>query len=1072
MSDASEASFNAVESPLLPTRAQKRCQVQKRWRVVSITVRSIRRFSSVKEEVVVNEGVELTPIVFDAQKRLRAFWTTLCSINAFCRAKDIAAENQSRLLDNPLPSPCDTVIDVMPERLSEPTPVKKIVTPECLSELARRKNSEQLHQLGGVPGVASYLKSNAESGIQGDDEEIARRRHNFGSNTIQKPTPKTLPIVLETVRDPIIIILLVCATLSVCFGITRHGRRGWSDGGSIFVAVFLVIMVTATSNLWPRRQFFKLWKARDKFSVSVIRNGQQMSISVFEAVVGDIICLKTGDQVPADGLFIDGNPLQVNESCIAAWRESVEINKSCNPFFLSGTKVINGSARMLVTAVGINTEWGKMLSSKSYDIEERTPLQRKLRELTIQISKVGLMVASLVLVVLLVRYFVGNMRNEDGKSDFTARKTNIHEVCNDLIGILATPVAIAATAIPEGLLLAVMITIAYSTNRMASQKALVRNLSACEAVGSADVICTDERGSLTLNHLIVSEFCFGNKLLNAGTSSTIPRNVLGLLREGMLLRSTKASSGSPIELFESQVHSTIQAWSVQDMDVNVEQVRANCAVHSPEIFNSENTQSSIWIKNNTSDSIHVHQKGQPEIILAMCSQYYDEDGIVKHMSIDAKKSLEQIFQEMQSKGLRCVAFAHKDVSEEHGDDAINFDPKPKAENSAFIGCLGLKCPCRPEVQKAVMDCREAEVDIKLVTRNDLPTARAIAIEYGIIDPTQDETTGELVDRQSLQSNAETEIKEKCGTIRVMARASTLDKLHMVQGLKQRGHVVAVTGHSIGDATVLREADAGLSLGIQGTSQAKENSDIIILDDNFVSVARVLRWGRGMYHKIQMYAQFQLSVSIACLVIDFVTAVSAKEPPTINIVAAISSGKVPYAAFQVLWVKLIVGALAALAITIEEPPEELRQLPPVNREQPFITSIMWKNIVGQAVYPIIVLLTIQFKGQSTFNLDAKIKDTMIFNILVLWELFVIFNTKRVEGNFFKGIHKRKMFWGVILAIILLQLTAESEKNALLSADAPHRKLKRNIGWTVLTVELMNNFADTEQLTWKGSNGLKH
>ncbi|XP_027164866.1 calcium-transporting ATPase 12, plasma membrane-type-like [Coffea eugenioides] len=1009
MSDTSEASFNAVESPLLPTRAQKRCQVQKRWRVISITVRSIRRFSSVKEEVVVNDGVELTPIVFDAQKRLRAFWTTLYSINAFCRAKDIAPGNQSGLLDNPLPSPFDTVIDVMPERLSEPTPVKKIVTPECLSELARHKNIEQLHQLGGVPGVASYLKSDAESGIQGDDEEIARRRHNFGSNTIQKPTPKTLPIVLETVRDPIIIILLVCATLSVCFGITRHGRRGWSDGGSIFVAVILVIMVTATSNLWPRRQFFKLWKARDKFSVSVIRNGQQMRISVFEAVVGDIICLKTGDQVPADGLFIDGNPLQVNESCIAAWRESVEINESCNPFFLSGTKVINGSARMLVTAVGINTEWGKMLSSKSYDIEERTPLQRKLRELTIQISKVGLMVASLVLVVLLVRYFVGNMRNEDGKSDFTAGKTNIHEVCNDLIGILATPVAIAATAIPEGLLLAVMITIAYSTNRMASQKALVRNLSACEAVGSADVICTDERGSLTLNHLIVSQFCFDNKLLNAGTSSIIPRNVLGLLREGMLLRSTEASSGSPIELFESQVHSTIQAWSVQDMGVNVEQVRANCAVHSPESFNSENTQSSIWIKRNTSDTIHVHQKGQPKIILATCSQYYDEDGIVQPMSIDAKRNLEQIFQKMKSNGLSCVAFAHKEVSEEHSD-----------ENSAFIGCLGLKCPCRPEVQKAVMDCREAEVDIKLVTRNDLPTARAIAIECGIIDPTQDETTGELVDRQSLQSNAETEIKEKCGTIRVMARASTLDKLHMVQGLKERGHVVAVTGHSIGDATVLREADAGLSLGIQGTSQAKENSDIIILDDNFVSVARVLRWGRGMYHKIQMYAQFQLSVSIACLVIDFVTAVSAKEPPTINIVAAISSGKVPYAAFQVLWVKLIVGALAALAITIEEPPEELRQLPPVNQKRPFITSIMWKNIVGQAVYPIIVLLTIQFKGQSTFNLDAKIKDTMIFNILVLWEIFVIFNTKRVEGNFFKGIHKRKMFWGVILAIILLQV----------------------------------------------------
>ncbi|XP_027118181.1 putative calcium-transporting ATPase 13, plasma membrane-type [Coffea arabica] len=965
----------------------------------------------------INLVMHLSKLDKSKRKWGSAFLTIYCSRafknvrshGSFPSVRDNADENHSGLLDNLLPSPPDTVIYIIPQ---------------CLSELARRKNIEQLHQLGGVPGVALYLKSDVGSGIQGDDEEIARRRHNFGSNTIQKPTPKTLPIVLETFRDPIIIILLVCATLSVCFGITRHGLRGGSDGGSIFVAVILVIMVTASSKLWPRRQFFKLWKARDNFSVFVIRNGQQMRISVFEAVVGDIICLKTGDQVPADGLFIDGNPLQVDESCIAAGRESVEINESCNPFFLSGSKVINGSARMLVTAVGINTEWGKMLSSKRYDIEERTPLQRKLRQLTIQISIVGLMVASLVLVVLLVRYFVGNMRNEDGKSDFTtAGKTNIHKVCNDVIGILATPVAIAATAIPEGLLLAVMITIAYSTKRMASQKALVRNLSACEAVGSADVICTDERGSLTLNHLIVSEICFGNKLLNAGTSSIIPRNVRGLLCEGMLLRSTEASSGSPIELIESQVHSAIQAWSVQDVDVTVEQVRANCAVHSPEIFNYENTQSSIWIKRNTSDTIHVHHKGQPEIILARCSHYYDEAGSIKHMSIDEKKNLKQRFQEMKSKGLRCVAFAHKEVSEEH---------------SAFIGCLGLKYPCRPEVQKAVMDCQKAGVSIKLVTRNDLPTARAIAIECGIINPTQDETTGELVDRQSLQSNAETEIKEKCGTIRVMARASTLDKLHMVQGLKQRGHVVAVTGHSIGEATVLREASAGLSLDIQGTSQAKENSDIIILDDNFVSVARVLRWGRGMYHKIQMYAQFQLSVSIACLVIDFVTAVSAKEPPTINIVAAISSGKVPYAAFQVLWVKLIVGALAALAITIEEPPEELRQLPPVNQKRPFITSIMWKNIVGQAVYPIIVLLTIQFKGQSTFNLDAKIKDTMIFNILVLWQLFVIFNTKRVEGNFFKGIRKRKMFWGVILAIILLQ---------------------------VLIVELLKELADTKQLSWK-------
>ncbi|KAL3507810.1 hypothetical protein ACH5RR_033192 [Cinchona calisaya] len=1006
MNNDSDASFDDVKLP------QHRSDAKKRWRVVLYMVLSVRAFSLVRVDV--------------TRKRWRKICIKLRFLVAFYRAKDSIAAEQ---FDNLLPSLPDTVVDVIPE----------LELADLKNELAHLKNIGQLQLLGGVPRVALLLGTDVEKGIQGDHEDVIRRRLDFGPNTIQKPTPKTLHIVFEPFRDPIIIILLICATLSLCFGIKHHGLRGWSDGGSIYIAVFAVNTVTTLSNIWPRIQFSRLSKAIDDFSITVIRNGQRKCISVFEAVVGDIICLKTGDQVPADGLYIDGNSLQVDESSLPEGTESVEINGSNNPFFLSGTKVINGSARMLVTAVGINTEWGKMLSSKDYNTEERIPLQRKLHELTIHIAKLSLMVASLVLIVLLIRYFLGNMRNENDKSDFTAGKTRIHEVCNALIGILATPVVIAATAIPEGLLLAVMITIAYSTKRMASQKALVRNLAACEVVGSTTVICTDERGNLTLSHPIVSEFCFGNQLLDEGTSSSTPRNVLELLFEGILLRNTEVPSGSTIEFTENQVHSTIQKWGVQDMGVNVEQVRGNCTIHSPEIFNEEKTQSVIWIKKNTIiNIIQVHQKGEPEVILSMCSQYYDADGLVKDMSMDAKEDLAQIFQEMKSKGLRCIAFAHKEVPEEHGDGGGNFNPKLKEENSTFIGCLGLKYPCRSEVQKAVTDCQQAGVNIKLVTRNDLHTARAIAIECGIIEPNQDTMTEELVDSQRLQNNAEEEIIEKCDRIRVMARASTLDKLYMIRGLKQRGHVVAFTGHSIGDATVLREASVGLSLGIQGTHQAKENSDIIILDDNFDTLARVLRWGRGMYHKIQIYAQFQLTVSIASLVIDFATAVSATEPPTINIVASISAGKVPYATFQVLWVKLIVGTLAVLAITIEEPAEELKQLPPVDLKQPFITCIMWKNIAGQALYPIIVLLTIQFKGQSTFNLDAKIKDTMIFNIFVLWQLFIIFTTKGVKENIFKRMRRRKIFWGVIGITILLQ---------------------------VLIVELLMKLADTEQLTWK-------
>ncbi|KAL3505997.1 hypothetical protein ACH5RR_031379 [Cinchona calisaya] len=856
MSDTSRASF---ELPKLPTDAAQGGEstlVQMRWRSACTKLRSIRAFSQAAKNQTDHEL--LTPILS--------------------------------------PSPPDhIVLDVIPE---------------CPRELAGLKDIDQLYKLGGVEGVTLLLKTSAENGIQDDD--IDRRRQEYGSNRIQKPAPKTLHVLLENLWDPIIFILLVCAVLSLGFGTKLHGLRGLSDGGSIFLAVFIVIIVNTLSNIRIRRQFYRVSEASDNFSVSVIRNRQSTCILVFEVVVGDVICLKAGDQVPADGLYVEGNSLRVDESNLIAGMESVEVDESNNPFLRSGTKV-------------------------------------------------GLSVASLVLVVLLIRYFTGNMHDDNGKSDFTEGKTRIHQVWKALIGILATPVAIAATSVPEGLLLAVMITIAYSTKKMASQQAQVRNLSAFEAIGSVTVICTDERGKLTLDHLKVSEFCFGTVKHTEGTC--IPANVLELLFEGIVLRNNEVSPGNSIELTESQIHSAIHDWVFRDMSTSVEQVRANCTVHSPEIFNFDKTQSIIWIKKRDNNNIHVHQKGEPEELLTMCSHYYDEDGLIKGMPENAKENWEQIFQEMKSRGLRCIAFAHKDVPEEYGDETGNFNPNLKEENFTFLGYVGLKYQCRPEVDKAVKECLQAGTNVKLVTRNDLITARAIAIECGIVEQNQHMTTGEIVDMQCLQNNAKNEIFENCDKIRVMARASTLDKIRMVQGLEQIDHVVAFTGHSIGDAAVLSKASVGLSLGIQG------NSDIIILDDNFDSVTRVLRWGRSMYHKIQIYAQFQLTVSISSLVIDFVTAVSASEPPNINVVAAISAGQVPYAAFQVLWVKLIVGTLAALAITIEEPADELRQLPQISKGQPVITSIMWKNIVGQALYPIVAILTIQFKGIDCGNVKG-------------------------------------------------------------------------------------------------------
>ncbi|CAK9165029.1 unnamed protein product [Ilex paraguariensis] len=836
-----------------------------------------------------------------------------------------------------------------------------------LTKLVESKNIEQLLQFGGVVGVVSALETDSEKGIQGSVEGIGNRRKVFGLNTYTKPHMNTLQIVLEAFKDPIIFILLLCATLSIGFGVKKHGPKGWSDGGSILVAVFLVIIVSCLSNYWPRRHFHKLSRAGYNFPVDVIRNGQTVHILTFDLVVGDVIRLRIGDQVPADGLFMDGQSLHVDESRITGRTNIVEVNCSHNPFLLSGTMVADGCALMVVTSVGLNTAWGEMMSSISCNYIDKTPLQAKLHKLTLFIAKVGMVVAFLVLVVLLIRYFMGRMHDVNGNREFVRGNTSIHHVFNAVVGILATPIAIASAAIPEGLLLAVTITLVFSTKRMAVDQARMRNLSAYKAIGSATVICTNKRGALTLNHMEVTKFWLGQNYVEEGESSLIAPNVRELFCQGVGMNKQEVPSEPPYELSENQIEKAIYDWGVAEMGMDMEELKDICTILRFEDFNSEE-EAGILIRKEADNTIHLHQKGAPEVILAMCSQYSEDTGIIKVINKGTREKLEHTVQEMTANGLQCIAFAHKQMPDDNDDG--EFHLKLEEESLILLGILGLKYPCRPEVKKAVIDCQQAGVNITMITGDDITTARASAIEYGIIEQNQD-NSGKVIDGVEFQNYTNEERREKADKIRVMARASTFHKLLMVQCLKERGHVVAVTGDSKGDALVVMEADIGLSLGIQGTHIAKENSDIVILDDNFVSVARVLRWGKGMYNNIQIFTQFQLTVSIASLVIDFVTAISSSEPPTINIVAAISAGEVPYATLQILWVRLIVGTLASLALTIEKPAEELMQQPPIDRSKPFITNIMWRNIVAQALYQIAILLTIQFKGESIFNVNAKV-----------------------------------------------------------------------------------------------------
>jgi Ca2+-transporting ATPase len=372
-----------------------------------------------------------------------------------------------------------------------------------------------------------------------------------------------------------------------------------------------------------------------------------------------------------------------------------------------------------------------------------------------------------------------------------------------------------------------------------------------------------------------------------------------------------------------------------------------------------------------------------------------------------------------------------EISDSEGNDyMITMEKKShqilREDGLTLLCIVGLKDPCRPNTKKAVETCKAAGVEIKMITGDNIFTAKAIAMECGILDPKNaNANAGEVVEGVEFRNYTEEERMEKVDKILVMARSSPMDKLLMVQCLRKKGHVVAVTGDGTNDAPALKEADIGLSMGIQGTEVAKESSDIVILDDNFNSVATVLRWGRCVYNNIQKFIQFQLTVNVAALVINFI--------------AAVSSGDVPLTTVQLLWVNLIMDTLGALALATERPTKELMKKKPIGRTEPLITNIMWRNLLAQASYQIAVLLIMQFYGKSIFNVSKEVKNTLIFNTFVLCQVFNEFNSRSMEKLYvFEGILKNHLFIGIIGITIVLQ---------------------------ILMVELLRKFADTERLTWE-------
>ncbi|KAL3825024.1 hypothetical protein ACJIZ3_021053 [Penstemon smallii] len=890
---------------------------------------------------------------------------------------------------------------------------------EQLVSMTRDHNISALQQYGGAKGLSDMLKTSQETGIAGDDNEVLQRKTAFGSNTYPvKKGRSFLNFLWEAWQDLTLIILIIAAVASLVLGIKTEGlEEGWYDGGSITFAVLLVIFVTATSDYRQSLQFQNLNEEKRNIQVEVIRGGRRDKISIYEIVVGDVIPLKIGDQIPADGILISGHSLAIDESSMTGESKIVHKDQK-SPFLMSGCKVADGAGSMLVTGVGINTEWGLLMASISEDTGEETPLQVRLNGVATFIGIVGLSVALSVLVILLARFFTGNSRDPDGTVQFVRGQTSVGEAVDGVIHIVTVAVTIVVVAVPEGLPLAVTLTLAYSMKKMMADKALVRRLSACETMGSATTICSDKTGTLTLNQMTVVEAYVGRKKMDPPEDvSQLHATISSLLDEG-LAQNTAGSvflnKDGGLEVSGSPTEKAILQWGVK-LGMKFDVVKSESIILHVCPFNSAKKRAGVAVRGRTGSKVHVHWKGAAEIILASCSQYIDVNGSLQSIDED-KDFLKDAIDNMAAKSLRCVAIAYR----AYEADEVPTDEEQLAEwtlpedDLVLLAIVGIKDPCRPGVKDAVKLCTDAGVKVRMVTGDNIQTAKAIALECGILSPGDDTNEPYVIEGKTFRELPEKEREQIAQKIAVMGRSSPTDKLLLVQTLRRQGDVVAVTGDGTNDAPALHEADIGLSMGIQGTEVAKESSDIIILDDNFASVVKVVRWGRSVYANIQKFIQFQLTVNVAALVI--------------NVVASITSGDVPLNSVQLLWVNLIMDTLGALALATEPPTDHLMHRTPVGRREPLVTNIMWRNLLIQAFYQVAVLLVLNFCGISILGLNNDqtehanmVKNTVIFNAFVLCQIFNEFNARKPEEkNVFKGVTKNPLFTGIVGSTFILQI----------------------------------------------------
>ena len=832
--------------------------------------------------------------------------------------------------------------------------------------------------------IVRELSSDAHAGLSSG--QVQENAEKYGRNAFSETKKKSLlRRIWEAATEPMLILLFFAWIITIAVNIVKEVQSG--DGDfiecvGILVAIAISVVLTVVMEGKSAKAFEELNKIKEGIEIKVVRDGIVQYIPQSELVVGDIVYLETGNKVVADGRLIESVSLTSDESSLTG--ESVPVEKDASAILsgevpvaervnmvFSGCFITGGTGKMVVTGVGDHTEFGLIAREIQSGGEGQTPLQEKMGKLGKVITIVGAVCAAIIFII----QFVSILAGVHGEINFET-----------ISGAFIESIVLMVAAVPEGLPTIVAISLSINIAKMAKQNALVKKMIACETIGCINVICSDKTGTLTENRMTVVD------VYADGGYQAIDSFCNLLMLENYCLNSTAdLYEEKGVTRFVGNPTEGALLVSAAKCGVNYKQKREQAHIAEVYPFSSDTKNMTTCVR--AEDGFAVYTKGSPEKILSLCN--IDEE---EHEKIEGE------IMGLQKRARRVLAFAHKNVSE-----------KPLSRENAehgmtFDGFVGITDPLRAEVYDAVHACKDAGIDLKMLTGDNIVTASAIADELGILDDDHI-----AVEASYLEGLSDEEFSKVLPTVRVIARSTPLLKMRVVKELRSKGNVVAVTGDGINDAPALKNADVGIAMGISGTEVSKEAADIVLLNDSFSTIVTTVKWGRGIYENFKRFIQFQLTVNVASVAIIFLC----------TVIGLFTDFENPFNALDLLWINIIMDGPPALTLGLEPIRDDLMKRKPTARNESIVSAEMMVKIAVNGVFMCLICLAQKqwnFLHISVEGADAEeVSNTVIFTLFVLFQLFNAFNCRELgDRSVFPSFFKNKLMLIAFAAAFALQI----------------------------------------------------